>query len=31
MNYVDEIKKELKCIDEAKRKWWAIVKKNNVN
>ena len=27
MNGVDEIEKELNCIDEIKRKWWAIVKK----
>ena len=32
MNCVDEIKRELKCMNEIKRKWWTIVQnRNNVN
>ena len=27
MNCADKIKKELKCMDEIKRKWWVIVQK----
>ena len=25
MNYLNEIKSELKCINKIKRKWWAII------
>ena len=29
MNCVDEIKKELKCMGESKRKWWPLSKNRN--